>query len=98
MSSLRAFAGLGRPEVALELLEPFGPDGPGRPSWGRAWVLLTRGQALDAVGERARAVAHYERVANLGEFDGSDRAEELAKAGLATPFELAVTPSVSAAP
>jgi hypothetical protein len=94
----RAELSLGRPEVALELLESFGLDGPERPPWGRAWVLLTRGQAFDAVGERARAVAHYQRVAKLGEFNGSARAEDLAKAGLASPFALPVTPSVSAAP
>jgi len=94
----RAELNLGRPDVALELLESFGPDGPERPPWGRAWVLLTRGQALDAVGERARAVAHYQRVANLEQSDGSARAEELAKAGLAAPFELVVIPSVGVAP
>jgi tetratricopeptide (TPR) repeat protein len=94
----RAELNLGRPEVALELLESFGPDGPEHPPWGRAWVLLIRGQALDAVGERARAVAHYKRVANLEPSDGSARAEELAKAGLAAPFAPVVIPSVGAAP
>ena len=94
----RAELNLGRPDVALELLESFGPDGPERPPWGRAWVLLTRGQAFDAVGERERAVAHYRRVAKLEKSDGSARAEEQAKAGLEAPFALVVTPSVSAAP
>ena len=45
-----------------------------------------------------RSVAHYQRVANLEQSAGSARAEELAKAGLAAPFELVVIPSVGVAP
>ncbi|MBZ0253539.1 MAG: hypothetical protein K8I02_09390, partial [Candidatus Methylomirabilis sp.] len=58
---------LGEPEAAEATLARFSEDGPHRPGWLHAWVLVTRAQALDARGKRAEAVLLYERVADMDE-------------------------------
>jgi tetratricopeptide (TPR) repeat protein len=76
-----------RPGQAWEILSGFGADGPDRPYWGSAWLLLTRGQILDAQGRRQPAREHYRRVLGLRPPRGSERATALAEAGLEPPFE-----------
>jgi tetratricopeptide (TPR) repeat protein len=70
----------GRPAEAWETLASFGPEGMDHPLWGDAWVQLTRGQILDALHDRERAIDCYRRV------DGSRRASALAREGLRLPF------------
>ena len=84
---------LGRPELAWELLEKFGEDGPDKPSWGNRWVHVTRGQVKDAVGERAAAIAEYQRVMALDLDPKFARSAEFAAEGLKQPFRL--SPQIS---
>jgi tetratricopeptide (TPR) repeat protein len=89
---------LRRPAEALDTLAAFDGTDPARPFWGRAWVDLTRGQSLDALGERGRALEAYRRVRALEEPHRSRRASELAGAGLAEPFALPRRATISAPP
>ena len=84
---------LGRPDLAWQLLAKFGEDGPDVPSWGNRWVHVTRGQAKDAVGERAAAIAEYERVMALDLDPKFARSAEFAAEGLEQPFRL--SPQIS---
>ena len=78
----------GGPETAWQTLSVFDGEVPDRPLWGGAWINLTRGQVLDALGERERALAAYERVLAYEAPRGSQRASELARAAVDEPFRL----------
>jgi aminopeptidase N len=56
-----------------------------RPSWIEAWARIKRGNAYDAMGDRARAVHEYRQAVDSGiEFDGARRA---AQDFLKTPYD-----------
>ena len=60
-------------------------DGNLKPSWIEAWAHIKRGNALDARGDRARAVNEYNKAIQTGiNYDGSLTA---AKKFLATPYD-----------
>ncbi len=42
-------------------------DGDLRPRWVEAWAMLKKGNTYDALGQRARAVAEYKKVIDLGD-------------------------------
>ena len=56
-----------------------------RPAWLAVWANVKMGNAYDAKGDRARAVAAYKRAENLG--DNYDQAQAAVKKYLATPFD-----------
>ena len=82
----RAELYLGRPDTARQLLEGFGENGPAVPSWANRWVHVVRGQIADAEGERAEALAEYEKVTSLGLNPRFARSAELAAEGIQQPF------------
>ena len=90
----RAEVLLARPELGWRLLERFGEDGPMEPSWGNRWVHSTRGQIKDAMGERAQAIAEYERVMALKLNPKFDRATKIANKGVDEAFRLPLRISV----
>jgi tetratricopeptide (TPR) repeat protein len=94
----RAELMLGRPERSLELLAPLEATPPVNPHWAAAWVDLTRGQALDALGQREKALFEYRAVLDNDRQFGSDRAEALARAAIEAPFTVTQRPELSAAP
>ncbi|MER3431735.1 MAG: hypothetical protein C4324_11970 [Blastocatellia bacterium] len=55
------------------------------PPWLQVWCEIRMGNAYDAKGDRARAVAAYERAERLG--DKYDNAEEAIKRFKATPYD-----------
>ncbi len=56
-----------------------------RPPWLAVWANIKMGNAYDAKGDRLRAVAAYDRAANLG--DDYDNAQEAVKRYKATPYD-----------
>jgi len=56
-----------------------------RPTWLEVWANLRMGNAYDAKGDRARAVAAYKRAENSGE--NYDNVQDAVKKYLATPFD-----------
>jgi aminopeptidase N len=60
-------------------------DGNLKPSWIEAWAHIKRGNALDARGDRARAVAEYNKAADSGQ--SYDNAAAIAKRFLNTPYD-----------
>ena len=56
-----------------------------KPSWIEAWAHIKRGNAYDARGERARAVAEYNKAVQTG--INYDSSQAVAKKFLATPFD-----------
>lgn len=55
------------------------------PPWLSVWSNIKMGNAYDAKGDRARAVAAYKRAADLG--DNYDNAQEAVKRYQATPYD-----------
>lgn len=55
------------------------------PPWLQVWCEIRMGNAYDAKGDRARAVAAYERAERLG--DNYDNAQEAVKRYKATPYD-----------
>lgn len=94
----RAELMLGRPESSLELLAPLEANPPTTPHWASAWVDLTRGHALDVLGQREQALVEYRAVLAYELPYGSGRAEGRATEAIATPFTLEPIPEISAAP
>ena len=84
----RALIRMGRAEQALMALTRVPESGPSMPSWGVAWLYVTRAQAYDIQGNRMRALAEYKAVLALKGGAFNDRALTLARAGLETPFVL----------
>lgn len=71
-------------QLALDNLQAA-LDGNRRPSWIEVWAHIKRGNAYDARGERARAVAEYKAAQNTGiEYDN---AQTMAKKYLATAYD-----------
>jgi tetratricopeptide (TPR) repeat protein len=60
-------------------------DGNLRPNWIEAWAHIKRGNTYDARGDRARAVAEYNKAVSTG--ITYDNAQAVAKRFLATPFD-----------
>lgn len=56
-----------------------------RPSWLEVWANIKMGNAYDAKGDRARAVAAYKRAETTG--DNYDNAQEAVRKYQATPFD-----------
>jgi hypothetical protein len=56
-----------------------------RPPWLAVWANIKMGNAYDAKGDRTRAVASYDRAANLG--DDYDNAQEAVRRYKATPYD-----------
>jgi tetratricopeptide (TPR) repeat protein len=56
--------------------------------WCVRWLLLTRGNLEDVLGNREQAIAHYERVLDLKSRFDSGRSVTLAQEGLEKPFRL----------
>ncbi len=56
-----------------------------RPQWLEVWANLKMGNAYDAKGDRARAVAAYKRAESSG--DNYDNAQEAVKKYQATPYD-----------
>jgi aminopeptidase N len=55
------------------------------PPWLQVWSEIRMGNAYDAKGDRARAVAAYERAQRIG--DNYDNAQEAVKRYQATPYD-----------
>ena len=55
------------------------------PAWLAVWANIKMGNAYDAKGDRARAIAAYKRAENLG--DNYDNAQEAVKRYQATPYD-----------
>jgi len=55
------------------------------PAWLQVWANIKMGNAYDAKGDRARAVAAYGRAQGLG--DNYDNAQEAVKRYQATPYD-----------
>ncbi|HEX8557228.1 MAG TPA: M1 family aminopeptidase [Pyrinomonadaceae bacterium] len=56
-----------------------------RPAWIEAWARIKRGNAYDAMGDRARAVHEYKQAVDSGiDFDGAQRS---AQDYLKTPYD-----------
>lgn len=71
-------------QLALDNLQAA-LDGNLNPSWIEAWAHIKSGNALDARGDRARAVREYNKAIETGiRYDG---AQSVAKHYLATPFD-----------
>jgi tetratricopeptide (TPR) repeat protein len=62
------------------------------PSWGRSWFMLTRAQIQDLQNKRAQALADYQRVIEMFSDYASTEVLAAARAGLKTPFSLALLP------
>ena len=60
-------------------------DGNLKPSWIEVWAHIKRGNALDARGDRARAVNEYNKAVQTG--INYDNAQTVAKRFLATPYD-----------
>ncbi len=60
-------------------------DGNQKPNWVIEWAHIKRGNAYDARGERARAVAEYQEAGKIGE--NYDNASVVIKKFLATPYD-----------
>jgi tetratricopeptide (TPR) repeat protein len=60
-------------------------DGNLKPNWIEAWAHIKRGNTYDARGDRARAVAEYNKAVSTG--ITYDNAPAVAKRFLATPFD-----------
>ncbi|HEV7857075.1 MAG TPA: M1 family aminopeptidase [Pyrinomonadaceae bacterium] len=60
-------------------------DGNLKPNWIEAWAHIKRGNTYDARGDRARAVAEYNKAVSTG--ITYDNAQTVAKRFLATPFD-----------
>jgi tetratricopeptide (TPR) repeat protein len=64
-------------------IDAFGDalDGDVNPTWLEAWSYLRRGNAYDALGQRERAVAEYDKVISNGSnYDNAQQAAERYKA------------------
>jgi aminopeptidase N len=56
-----------------------------RPEWLSVWANIKMGNAYDAKGDRARAVAAYKRAESMG--DNYDNAQDAVKRYQATPYD-----------
>jgi tetratricopeptide (TPR) repeat protein len=56
-----------------------------RPDWIEVWAYIYRGNAWDALGQRERAVAEYNRALSNG--NNHDNAQAVAQAYIAQPFD-----------
>ncbi len=84
----RAALDLGNEEQAREIVFDMRDDDPRLPAWGRTWLWVVRGNVLDVVGDRAAAVAAYERVLAFPRNDFySERPVKIASAGLEAPYQ-----------
>jgi aminopeptidase N len=59
--------------------------GDGKPSWIETWAHIKRGNAYDAMGDRARAVNEYKQAVEAG--SDFDNAQKAAQEFLKTPFD-----------
>jgi aminopeptidase N len=55
-----------------------------QPRWVEVWSYIKRGNCYDALGQRERAVAEYQKAVQLG--DNYDRAQEIAQQYLSAPY------------
>jgi len=94
----RAVLALDRPEQALDALAPLVAQEPEVPLWGKAWVRLTQGNALDALGRREEALDRYAAVESLEAPYVSRRAAKRARASIEAPYRVAPPLSIGAAP
>jgi len=65
-----------------------------KPAWIEVWAHIKRGNAYDAKGERARAVAEYNKAVQSG--IDYDNAQAVAKRYLATPYDPKATQAAEA--
>lgn len=56
-----------------------------RPDWIEAWAYIYRGNAWDALGQRERAIAEYNKAVSNG--NNHDNAQAVAQSYLAQPFD-----------
>jgi aminopeptidase N len=59
--------------------------GDGKPTWIETWAHIKRGNAYDAMGDRARAVNEYKQAVEAG--SNFDNAQKAAQEYLKTPFD-----------
>ncbi|MDQ3917746.1 MAG: tetratricopeptide repeat protein [Acidobacteriota bacterium] len=59
--------------------------GDGKPTWIETWAHIKRGNAYDAMGDRARAVNEYKQAVDAG--SDFDNAQKAAQEYLKTPFD-----------
>ncbi|HYY93821.1 MAG TPA: M1 family aminopeptidase, partial [Pyrinomonadaceae bacterium] len=59
--------------------------GDGKPTWIETWAHIKRGNAYDAMGDRARAVNEYRQAVDAG--SDFDNAQKAAQEYLKTPFD-----------
>jgi tetratricopeptide (TPR) repeat protein len=67
-----------------------------KPAWIEVWARIKRGNAYDAKGERARAVAEYKQAVQSG--IDYDHAQAVAKKFLETPFDPKAVQSAQLSP
>ena len=84
----RAAIELGRTDEARKVVFEIEDADPRLPEWGRVWLWVVRGHLLDVEGDRAGAVAAYEKVLSfeLDDFYG-ERPMGLARSGIAAPYQ-----------
>jgi tetratricopeptide (TPR) repeat protein len=80
----------GNADEAREILDALTLDWQELASWGRRWLLLTKGNLADLSGRREQAVADYKAVIELKSRWESGRSVKLADGYLETPFPACV--------
>jgi aminopeptidase N len=60
-------------------------DGDGKPTWIETWARIKRGNAYDAMGDRARAVNEYRKAIEAG--NDFDNAQKAAQEFLKSPYD-----------
>jgi len=90
----RAHLGLKDLEGAIEAFSKINQSSVDEefPSWGRSWFMLTRAQIEDLQNKRAQALSDYQRVIEMFSDYASTEVLAAARAGLKTPFSLALLP------
>lgn len=72
-------------DLAIDNFKAALTSGYVNPPWLSVWSNIKMGNAYDAKGDRARAVAAYKRAADLG--DNYDNAQDAVKRYQATPYD-----------
>ena len=90
----RAHLGLKDLEGAIEAFSKINQSSVDEefPSWGRSWFMLTRAQIQDLQNKRSQALSDYQRVIEMFSDYASTEVLAAARAGLKTPFSLALLP------
>jgi tetratricopeptide (TPR) repeat protein len=90
--STRVHLGLKDPEGAIDAFDKINQSSVDEefPSWGRSLFMLTRAQIEDLQNKRTQALDDYQRVIEIFSDDANAEILAAARAGLETPFSLAL--------